>query len=99
MTAVSSRAEGLQRIGAGFSLFCQAMIDAVRGLYLMLSGCARIAAEAALEEIAQGKSVADVTPFWRVIDEKSPVAKRLPCGPEFIELRRQLECGSAVSVS
>ena len=40
MTAVSSRAEGLQRIGAGFSLFCQAMIDAVRGLYLMLSGFA-----------------------------------------------------------
>ena len=38
MTAVSLRIEGLQRIGAGFSLFCQAMIDAVRGLYLMLSG-------------------------------------------------------------
>lgn len=38
MTAVSLRIEGLQRIGAGFSLFCQAMIDAVRGLYLLLSG-------------------------------------------------------------
>ena len=37
---------------------------------------ARIAAEAALEEIAQGKSVADVTPFWRVIDEKSPLYQR-----------------------
>ena len=58
---------------------------------------ARIAAEAALEEIAQGKSVADVTPFWRVIDEKSPLAKRLTCGTEFIELRRHLERGSAVS--
>ena len=34
----------------------------------------------------------------RVIDEKSPIAKRLTCGTEFIELRRQLDCGSAVSV-
>lgn len=55
----------------------------------------RIAAEAALEEIAQGKPVQDVAPFWRVVDEKSPIAKRLSCGPEFIELRRQLEGCSA----
>ncbi len=52
---------------------------------------ARIAAEAALEEMAQGKPVDAVTPFWRVIDEKSPIARRLSCGPDFIEMRRRLE--------
>jgi hypothetical protein len=52
---------------------------------------ARIAAEAALEDMAEGKPVNDVTPFWRVIDEKSPIAKRLSCGPDFIEMRRRLE--------
>lgn len=56
----------------------------------------RIAAEAALEELGQGKSVQEVTPFWRVVDEESPIAKRLSCGPEFIELRRQLEGCSTV---
>ena len=52
---------------------------------------ARIAAEAALEEMADGKPADQVTPFWRVIDEKSPIAKRLSCGPDFIEMRRRLE--------
>ena len=52
---------------------------------------ARIAAEAALEDMAAGKQAAEVTPFWRVIDEKSPIAKKLSCGPEFIETQRRLD--------
>ena len=51
----------------------------------------RIAAEAALDEIARGKPIDDVTPFWRVIEENSPLARRLSCGPDFIEMRRRLE--------
>ena len=56
---------------------------------------ARIAAEAALEDLKSGKSAAEVTPFWRVVDEKSPLAKKLSCGPEFIEIQRRLEAEPA----
>ena len=51
----------------------------------------RIAAEAALEEIAEGAKPAEVAPFWRLIDPKSPLAKKLSCGPDFIREMRQLE--------
>lgn len=45
---------------------------------------ARIAAEAAL---AEGSSL----PFWRLIDAKSPIAKKLSCGVDFIVARRLSE--------
>ena len=48
MTAVALRIEGLQRMSAGFSLFCQAMIDAGRALYAMLSGFGLLVAGSAL---------------------------------------------------
>ena len=57
----------------------------VTGIFL------RIIAEIALEELEAGKT--DVTPFWRVIDPKSPLAKKLPCGPEFLTQRRTEEQG------
>lgn len=40
----------------------------------------RIAAEAALADLEQGKSVSRITPFWRVIDERAPIAKKISCG-------------------
>jgi hypothetical protein len=52
---------------------------------------ARIAAEAAIEETQMGKPLSEVTPFWRVIDEKSPIAKRLSCGPDLVRSRREEE--------
>jgi hypothetical protein len=52
---------------------------------------ARIAAEAALEETGMGKPLSDVTPFWRVIDDKSPLAKKLSCGVDMIRAQRQRE--------
>lgn len=51
----------------------------------------RIAAEAALEELAQGKPESEVAPFWRVVDPKSPLAKKLSCGAGFIEAKRAAE--------
>ncbi|MBC6442146.1 MAG: hypothetical protein GDA53_03310 [Rhodobacteraceae bacterium] len=51
----------------------------------------RIVAEAALDEMQAGKPAANITPFWRVVDPKSPLAKKLSSGPEFIEVRRGLE--------
>jgi len=54
----------------------------------------RIAAEAALEDLARGKKLHEITPFWRAVDEKSPIAKKLSCGPDFITIQRRVE-GSA----
>ncbi|MBY0424094.1 MAG: hypothetical protein K2Q22_00525 [Cytophagales bacterium] len=49
----------------------------------------RIVAEANYELLMQGKGLEEITPFWRVIDPKSPLAKKLSFGPEFI--KEQLE--------
>jgi hypothetical protein len=46
MNAVALRIEGLKRMSAGFSLFCEAMVDAGRGLKSMLSGAALLVAAA-----------------------------------------------------
>ena len=51
----------------------------------------RIVAEAALEQLAAGKSEDEVTPFWRIVEPKSPLAKKLSCGPEFIQKLREEE--------
>jgi len=46
----------------------------------------RIVAERSLELMAEGKE--PLAPFWKVIDPKSPLAKKLSCGPEFIAHQR-----------
>jgi len=51
----------------------------------------RIVAEAAYEQHRAGKSLKEIAPFWRVIDEKSPTAKKLACGQEFIKAQRVKE--------
>jgi hypothetical protein len=51
----------------------------------------RIAAEHAYAQIAEGESANAVAPFWRVIDPKSPLAKKLACGPDFISRMRAEE--------
>jgi hypothetical protein len=51
----------------------------------------RIAAESALDDLNGGKSVEDITPFWRIVDPTSPLAKKLSCGPAFIIERRAAE--------
>ena len=52
---------------------------------------ARISAEAALEDVEIGKPLSEVTPFWRVIDEKSPIAKKLSCGVDLLRSQREQE--------
>ncbi|NTV31531.1 hypothetical protein HGA91_06160 [candidate division WWE3 bacterium] len=49
----------------------------------------RIISELALEEISNGTH--KVTPFWRVVDPKSPLAKKISCGSEFIAQKRKEE--------
>ena len=51
----------------------------------------RIVAEAACEDMQAGVDLEKVVPFWRVMDEKSPVAKKLACGSAFIAKRRAQE--------
>lgn len=49
----------------------------------------RVVAEAAIE--SNERDAPDVTPFWRVIDETTPLAAKLSCGREFIAGRRRRE--------
>jgi hypothetical protein len=51
----------------------------------------RIVAEAAHEQHAKGKPLKTVTPFWRVIDEKSTIGKKVSFGSDFIKNRRSKE--------
>ena len=51
----------------------------------------RIVAEAAYEDFQQGKPIEKITPFWRVIDEKSPTAKKLTFGTGFLKKQREKE--------
>ena len=51
----------------------------------------RIIAEAAYEEYMAGKPLKKITPFWRMIDNKAPVAKKLTFGTEFIKQQRAAE--------
>jgi hypothetical protein len=48
-------------------------------------------AEAALEAHERGAALAEITPFWRVLDENDQTAKRLSCGAAFIAQRRAEE--------
>lgn len=53
----------------------------------------RMVAEAALEDLADGKPVADVSPFWRVITSQDKMAKKLPLDPAWIDEQRAFEAG------
>ena len=44
----------------------------------------RIVAEANYEKLQSGKPIGEITPFWRVIEPKSALAKKLTFGQEFI---------------
>ena len=58
----------------------------------VVSGIAlRIVAENAFEQIQQGKPITEVSPFWRMIDMKSPSAKKLACGVEYLKDLRKKE--------
>jgi hypothetical protein len=48
-------------------------------------------AEAAWDEIEAGAPISEVAPFWRVVDPKSPLAKKLRAGSTWIEQQRLAE--------
>ena len=51
----------------------------------------RMVAEAALEDLSGGKTVAEISPFWRVITSDDKIAKRLNLDPAWIDEQRSLE--------
>jgi hypothetical protein len=51
----------------------------------------RIVAEAAHEELMKGKPIGKIAPFWRVVDEKSTIGKKVSFGPDFIKTQRTKE--------
>jgi hypothetical protein len=51
----------------------------------------RTVAEAAKEDLDRGKALSDVTPFWRVVDARTPTTRKLSFGAEFIATRRKHE--------
>jgi len=51
----------------------------------------RTLAEAAWDEMEAGRPATEVAPFWRVIDPKSPLAKKLRAGGQWIEQQRLAE--------
>jgi len=51
----------------------------------------RIVAEAAYEDYEKGTALNKITPFWRVISEKSPAAKKLTFGTKLLKEQRLKE--------
>lgn len=51
----------------------------------------RVASELAWEQHQNGMPLNKITPFWRVVDAKTPMAKKLACGVEFLLQQRRSE--------
>ncbi len=51
----------------------------------------RIASELAYEQFQNGTPIKKITPFWRMIDKKAPLAKKLSFGYEFVAEQRKKE--------
>ena len=53
----------------------------------------RMVAEAALEDLAEGKAVSEVSPFWRMITSHDKMTRKLNVDPAWIDEQRALEAG------
>lgn len=51
----------------------------------------RTVAEAAHEALERGQSIDEITPFWRVLNAKTPTTGRLTFGGDFVVGRRRSE--------
>ena len=51
----------------------------------------RICAEAAIEQLNKGATVTEVSPFWRVIDPDSTIAKKIHIDSQWIAHQRDVE--------
>ncbi len=51
----------------------------------------RTVAEAAFEQLDQGRSLSEITPVWRVISESTPTRKKVSFDPELLTQQRKKE--------
>ncbi len=51
----------------------------------------RTVAEAAHEALERGAALADITPFWRVLSQRTPTTGKLSFGAEFVARQRKHE--------
>jgi hypothetical protein len=51
----------------------------------------RISAQAAIEQLDKGVASSEVTPFWRVIEPQSTIAKKLTIDSQWIAHQRDIE--------
>ncbi len=51
----------------------------------------RAVAENAWEAKERGAKLAEITPFWRVLDQNAPTTARLSCGVDFVVQQRRRE--------
>lgn len=66
-----------------------AMCPVTAAIYL------RVVAEVALADLAEGKRLDEVVPFWRVVLPGSKVAQKLSCGPDHVAHLIALDQGQA----
>jgi hypothetical protein len=64
---------------------CAAMCPVSTSIFL------RILAEAAWDDLHSGKDVQEITPFWRVIEPGSAIAKKLRATDAWLRKQRQAE--------
>ena len=51
----------------------------------------RISAQAAIDDLDQGKTIKEVTPFWRLLTSKDKISKKLNIDGKWLDLQRELE--------
>ena len=51
----------------------------------------RISAQSAIDDLENGKTTSEVTPFWRLLTSKDKIAKKLTIDPKWIDNQRESE--------
>ena len=51
----------------------------------------KMVAQAAIEDLNEGKKPAEVAPFWRIISSEDKITKKLNIDPEWVDQQRALE--------
>lgn len=64
---------------------CDAMCPVSTSIFI------RMVAEAAIEEMGEGKTVSDVSPFWRLLVSDDKITKKLSIDPLWLDEQRSLE--------
>ncbi len=64
---------------------CTAMCPVSTSIFI------RIAAEAAIEEMNDGRPASEVTPFWRVLDSSDKITSKLNIDSQWLDVQRESE--------